>query len=60
MCDADGGGCTTPGQVCKSVTIPKGTFFVCATATTLGSACNAAVGNYCSAASSLCIDGYCQ
>lgn len=60
MCDADGGGCTTAGEACKSVTIPKGTFFVCATSTTLGSECNPAVGNYCNPASNLCIDGYCQ
>jgi hypothetical protein len=60
MCDADGGGCTTPGQACKSVTIPKGTYFVCGAATTLGSQCNPAVGNYCDITSKLCIDGYCQ
>jgi hypothetical protein len=69
MCDADGGGCTTAGQACKSVTIPKGTFFVCGTATTLGSECNPAVGKYCAPTPAacvgctpiprLCIDGYC-
>jgi hypothetical protein len=58
-CDVDGGACAAPGQACKAVTIPKGTYDVCATATTLGSDCNPAVGNYC-ASPGVCIDGYCR
>jgi hypothetical protein len=59
-CDADGGGCADPGLACKSVTIPKGTFSACATASNLGSECNPAVGDYCDTPSQLCIDGYCR
>lgn len=58
-CDVDGGACAAPGQACKSVTIPKGTYDVCGTATNLGSDCNPAVGNYC-ASPAVCIDGYCR
>jgi hypothetical protein len=58
-CDGDGGGCTTPGEVCKSVTIPKGTYSACAIASNLGNECNPAVGNYC-ASPALCIDGSCK
>jgi hypothetical protein len=58
-CDVDAGSCAGPGQACKSVTIPKGTYAVCATASNLGSECNPAVGNYC-ASTSVCIDGYCK
>ena len=60
MCDSDGGGCSNPGEACKSVTIPKGTYFVCGTSTTLGSQCNPAVGTYCDTGASLCIDGFCR
>ena len=58
-CDADGGGCNAPGESCKSVTVAKGTYNVCATASTLGSECNAATGTYC-ASPKVCIDGYCR
>jgi hypothetical protein len=58
-CDAEGGGCAVAGESCKSVTIAKGTFEACATATTLGSDCDPAVGSYCSAPK-LCLDGYCR
>ena len=59
-CDVDGGGCAAPGQACKAVTIPKGTYDVCATSSNLGSDCNPAVGNYCDQNSKVCIDGYCK
>jgi hypothetical protein len=59
-CVGDGGGCGNPGEACKSVAIPKGTYFVCGTTSNLGSQCNPAVGNYCDPSSRLCIDGYCQ
>jgi len=58
-CDVDGGGCTGPGQACKSVKIPKGTYAVCATSSNLGSECNPAVGAYCDA-TKVCVDGYCK
>jgi hypothetical protein len=60
MCDSDGGACAGPGEACKSVTIPKGTYFVCGTSSNLGSECNPAVGNYCDPGAKLCIDGYCR
>jgi hypothetical protein len=58
-CGEDGGGCAGAGVACKSVTIAKGTFAVCGTATNLGSACDPAVGNYCEG-TDVCIDGYCK
>ena len=59
-CDVDGGGCSAAGEACKSVTIPKGTYAVCATSTNLGSECNPAVGDYCATSPKECIDGYCK
>ncbi len=58
-CDTsdDGGGCAA-GMTCKEVTIAKGTFAVCGTESTLGSACDSAAGLYCSG-SAVCINGYC-
>ncbi len=58
-CDADGGGCSGLGESCKSVTVSKGTYNVCAGASNLGSECNPATGNYCENAK-VCIDGYCK
>jgi hypothetical protein len=58
-CSEDGGGCSGAGVSCKSVTIAKGTFAVCGTATNLGSDCDPAVGNYCEG-TDVCIDGYCK
>jgi hypothetical protein len=58
-CDAESGACAAPGESCKSVTIPKGTYAVCAGATNLGSDCNPAVGIYCGSPKE-CIDGYCR
>ena len=51
--------CAVPGESCKSVTIAKGTYAVCGTATDLGSECNPAVGLYCVSPKE-CIDGYCR
>jgi hypothetical protein len=59
-CDADGGGCTAPDAVCKAVTVEKVPFRACGTASNLGSECDPAAGNFCSATSSACIDGYCK
>jgi predicted outer membrane repeat protein len=58
-CSLDAGAC--PGtSVCQEVTISKGTYAVCAaSASTLGSDCDPATGNYCSG-SAVCIDGYCK
>jgi hypothetical protein len=58
-CDADGGGCTAPGAVCKSVTVEKVPFRACGTASNLGNECDPAAGNLCDTASTVCIDGYC-
>jgi hypothetical protein len=58
-CEAEGGGCASPGESCKSVTIAKGTFAVCGADANLGSDCDPAVGRYCSAPKA-CIDGYCR
>jgi hypothetical protein len=58
-CDitSDAGGCAS-GGACKEVSVAKGTFSVCATATTLGSECDAAAGRTCQSGA-LCVDGYC-
>jgi hypothetical protein len=58
-CDTtgDAGGCAS-GTACKEVSVAAGTFSVCATAATLGSACDAATGRYCPTGA-VCIDGYC-
>ncbi len=58
-CGADGGGCVAPGDTCKSVRIPKGTYAVCASPSQLGSECDPAVGDYCANAG-VCVDGYCK
>jgi hypothetical protein len=62
-CNAEGGACATPGDVCKAVQVTTGTYFVCAPATNLGSECNPAVGSYCppsEAGPGVCVDGYCK
>ena len=59
-CDADGGGCPDPGDVCKSVTVQKVPFRACGTATNLGNECDPAAGSLCDTSASVCIDGYCQ
>jgi hypothetical protein len=62
-CGSDGGSCTKPGETCKGVTIESGsspgTYFVCGTATTLGSECDLAAGVPCGDGK-VCIDGYCK
>jgi hypothetical protein len=62
-CSVDGGACAKPGETCKGVTIGNGsspgTYFVCATATTLGNECDLASGASCDAGK-VCVDGYCK
>ncbi len=59
-CDVDGGGCAVAGDVCKSVTIQRVTYAVCAPPTNLGGDCNPAAGAYCDAPTDECIDGACR
>jgi hypothetical protein len=55
----DGGAGCGSNQVCKQVTIVKGTFSVCGTATDLGSDCDPQTGLSCASAKT-CVDGYCK
>jgi hypothetical protein len=59
-CDVDAGGCAAASDACKSVTIQRVTYAVCAPAANLGADCNPAAGTYCDASSNECIDGYCR
>jgi len=63
-CGGDGGASACAlsshptGTVCKNVTIETGTYAVCGSTTTLGSACDPSQGTYCSGGK-VCVDGYC-
>jgi hypothetical protein len=59
-CGGDGGAtcAAASATVCKDVTIETGSYSVCGTTNTLGSACDPAQGNYCSGGK-VCVDGYC-
>lgn len=59
-CDVEAGGCAAASDACKSVTIQRVTYAVCAPPANLGADCNPAAGTYCDVSSNECIDGYCR
>lgn len=54
----DAGGCADPTRVCKEVTVPTGTYTVCAPPNGLGSECDVAALSPCPSGH-VCVDGYC-
>ena len=58
-CGGSANNCTGNTPVCKTVTIPKGMFSVCGTATDLGSDCDPQNAVACNALKT-CVDGYCR
>ena len=63
-CNADAGtsACQSADQFneCKPVSASGGTYYVCGSATNLGTQCNPTDGQSCASSAAVCIDGFCH